>query len=61
LDDDLAPEDGSRIVGNAIDTAITRRARQLCFETHLLEKIRDQRFELAGGEFHEIRALVEFR
>lgn len=59
LDDDLAAEDGSRVVRDAVDSAVAAGLGESGFEAHLLEKVGDELFELARREFHEVRPLVE--
>jgi len=61
LDDDLATEDRTGIVGNAVDSSVARGLGQAGLQAHLLEQVGDQILELSWRELHQVGALVDRR
>src|SRR5262249_59559839 len=61
LDDDFPPEYWPVVEGYAVDTAISRCLGLPGFQAHLGEQVRDQGFELARLELHQVRPLVQSR
>jgi len=59
LNDDFAAEDGSDVVGDAVDAAVSGRLGEFRLKAHPREQVGDEAFELARGELHEVRSLVE--